>query len=78
MYRRNGLVAREVVAAIRQKKWATPGALATGGSDDTGYVPGHKNMPGVQSIPQSDGYAYDVSFWYMGTEVYVAFHGYPD
>jgi len=37
-----------------------------------------KTCPGVQSITQRDGYAYDISFWYMGHEVYVAFHCYPD
>lgn len=73
-----GLVASEVVAKIMQTKWASSGALATGGTNDTIFVPGKKNMPGVQSKTQRDGYAYDISFWYMGTEIYVSFHCYPD
>jgi hypothetical protein len=77
-YVAKGLVASEVVSKIMQTKWAKSGALASGGSNNTVFVPGAKNMPGVQSITQRDGYAYDISFWYSGHEVYVSFHCYPD
>jgi hypothetical protein len=77
-YQDKGLVASEVVSKITRDKWAKSGVYAKSGSNSTVFVPGSKNMPGVQSITQRDGYAYDISFWYMGHEVYVAFHCHPD
>jgi hypothetical protein len=31
----------------------------------------------VQAVQQADGYYYELSYWYDGTDIYVLFHCYP-
>ena len=46
-------------------------------TNNTVFVRGEKNILSVQGRAQRDGYGYDVSFWYDGTEIHVTFHCYP-
>lgn len=70
-YRDKGEIASEAVAEHMRQKWANN----TG--NNTVFVRGQKNSQGFQRKTQSDGYGYDISFWYYSHEVYVAFHCYP-
>jgi hypothetical protein len=66
-----GEIASEAVAEHMRQKWAN------NRGNNTVFVRGQKNSQGFQRQTQSDGYGYDISFWYYSHEIYVAFHCYP-
>jgi hypothetical protein len=71
-YRARGDTASRRVARLLTERWAA----APAGNHGT-FVRDAKNIMSVQGEKQPDGHHYDMSFWYSGGDVYVAFHCYP-
>ena len=71
-YEARAQTASDRVAAYITNRWAN----AAQGNNGT-FVRGAKNIMAVQGERQPDGYGYDLSFWYSGSDIYVTFHCYP-
>lgn len=66
-------IAADVVLKQMAEKWRTQ---STPGQEV--FTPGVRVDAAVQSETQSDGYGYEISYWYAGNDIYTLFHCYPD
>lgn len=72
VYGEKAEIAATVVLAQMIEKWqkSVPGREV--------FTPGVRVDAAMQSETQSDGYGYEISYWYDGDDIYVLFHCYPD
>ncbi len=70
-YATHGQVAAGMVSAFITARWA-----ATVNTNSNTFVQNAKQTLTSQSVVQPNGFCYDVTLWYAGADIYVAFHCY--
>lgn len=72
-YATHGEMASKLAAAELQRGWTT---AAAAGSTATVFPAGQAKALTVQGVRQTNGFNYEVTMWYDGDDIYVAFHCY--
>lgn len=67
----HGRVASQIVAQQMHQRWTSAAHAPAGGAP---VLLGQRVSLAVQGIVQPNGFQYDVSMWYDGSDVYLAFH----
>jgi hypothetical protein len=65
-------IAADLASSNMQTRWRAqaPGAPSV-------FTVGKRVDAAIQGIRQSDGYRYEISYWYDNNDIYVLFHCYP-
>lgn len=71
-YAQRALKAADVTKTIMVAKWGKPQLPGR-----PVFTPGKREDASVQMDIQSDGYQYEISYWYDGPDIYVLYHVYP-
>lgn len=73
-YATHGEVAARLSAATMQARWQT---AANNQNNATVFQTNRATPLAVQAHRQDNGYCYEITLWYMISEVYISFHCYP-
>jgi hypothetical protein len=71
-YSQKARIAANVVKDLMIARWQQPQVAG-----QAAFTPGTRVDAGVQMKLQSDGFQYEISYWYDGNDIYVLFHCYP-